>query len=101
EPGNVHHGLGYTGNGVAPSHLGGKILASMTMDVDDAFTRLPIVKRDPKRFPAEPVRSVGMFVANRAIVRKDDVEARGGKVDPVTRLVASMPRRLGFHLGPR
>jgi glycine/D-amino acid oxidase-like deaminating enzyme len=29
--GNVHYGLGYTGNGVGPSHLGGKILASLAL----------------------------------------------------------------------
>jgi glycine/D-amino acid oxidase-like deaminating enzyme len=101
KPGNVHHGLGYTGNGVAPSHMGGKILASLTLGIEDIYTRLPLARRRPKRFPVEPIRTVGMFVANRAIVRKDDLETGGREVDRFTRLVASMPRRLGFHLGPR
>jgi glycine/D-amino acid oxidase-like deaminating enzyme len=98
---NVHHGLGYTGNGVGPSHLGGKILAALATDADDELTALPVVTREPKRFPPEPVRSPGMLVANAAIWRKDDLEDAGGRPDPLTRLVATMPRRLGYNLGPR
>jgi glycine/D-amino acid oxidase-like deaminating enzyme len=99
--GNVHHGLGYTGNGVGPSHLGGKILAALATGADNDLTRLPVVTREPKRFPPEPIRSPGMFVANKAIVRKDDREAEGRMPGWVTRAVATLPRRLGFNLGPR
>jgi glycine/D-amino acid oxidase-like deaminating enzyme len=99
--GNVHYGLGYTGNGVAPSHLGGKILAALATRSGDGFTRLGVVTNEPKRFPREPIRSPGMLVANAAIRRKDDLEERGRWVDPLTMFVATLPRRLGFHLGPR
>jgi hypothetical protein len=100
-PGNVHYGLGYTGNGVGPSHLGGKILASLALHAEDGFSRLAVVTREPKRFPPEPIRSPGMLVANAAIRRKDDLEDAGRPVDPLTRFVARLPRRLGFNLGPR
>ena len=98
---NVHHGLGYTGNGVGPSHLGGKILAKLALGGDDALTTLPVVTRDPKRFPPEPIRSPGVLVANAAIRRADDLEDAGRRADPVTRFLASTPRRLGYTLGPR
>jgi glycine/D-amino acid oxidase-like deaminating enzyme len=98
---NVHHGLGYTGNGVGPSHLGGKILASLALGADDALTRLPVVTYEPKRFPPEPIRSPGMLVANAAIWRTDDLEDANRDADPVTRFIATMPRRLGYTLGPR
>jgi glycine/D-amino acid oxidase-like deaminating enzyme len=98
---NVHHGLGYTGNGVAPSHLGGKILASLVFGAEDGFSRLGVVTRTPKRFPPEPIRSPGMLIANAAIRRKDDLEDAGRLVDPFTMFVAGLPRRLGFNLGPR
>jgi glycine/D-amino acid oxidase-like deaminating enzyme len=98
---NVHHGLGYTGNGVAPSHLGGKILAALALHAEDGFARLGVVSRRPKRFPPEPVRSPGMLLANAAIRRKDDREEAGRRVDPVTGFVARLPRRIGYHLGPR
>ncbi len=99
-PGNVHYGLGYTGNGVAPSHLGGKILASLATRADDGLTRLGVVTREPKRFPPEPIRSPGMLIANDAIRRKDDREADGREADPVTGFVAGLPRAMGFNLGP-
>jgi glycine/D-amino acid oxidase-like deaminating enzyme len=101
EPGNVHYGLGYTGNGVAPSHLGGKICAALALHAEDGFTRLPVVTREPKRFPPEPIRSVGMFAVNAAIRRKDDREADGSRPGLALRTLATLPRRLGFDLGPR
>ncbi len=101
KPGNVHYGLGYTGNGVGPSHLGGKILAALTLQADDGFTRLAVVTREPKRFPPEPIRSPGMLIANAAIRRTDDLEERGRRAGRLTRFVATMPRRLGYNLGPR
>jgi glycine/D-amino acid oxidase-like deaminating enzyme len=99
--GNVHYGLGYTGNGVGPSHLGGKILASLALHAGDGFTRLGVVTREPKRFPPEPIRSPGMLLANSAIRRRDDLQDARRGVDPLTTFVARLPRRLGFNLGPR
>jgi hypothetical protein len=52
------------------------------------------------RFPPEPFRSVGAIVTQRAIVRKDDLEDEGRRVDPLTGFVAHLPRRLGYDLGP-
>lgn len=99
--GNVHYGLGYTGNGVAPAHLGGRILCSLVLHDDGGPSRLGVVTREPVRFPPEPFRSAGMFVANAAIHRKDDAEDDGRRPDPLTSFVARLPRRLGFNLGPR
>jgi len=86
---------------VAPSHLGGKILAALATRAEDGFTRLAVVSTEPKRFPPEPIRSPGMMVANAAIRRKDDLEDARRRVDPVTGFVARLPRRMGFRLGPR
>ena len=101
EPGNVHYGLGFTGNGVGPCHLGGKILAALATHAEDGFTRLAVVTRKPKSFPPEPIRSPGMMVVNHAIRRKDDAEDAGADADPLTRFLARIPRRLGYNLGPR
>jgi len=99
-PGNVHHGLGYTGNGVGPSHLGGRILASLALGREDELTRLPIVGFRPKAFPPEPIRSPGNLVVNEAILRKDRAEDAGGRANSVVDFVAKLPRRFGYHLGP-
>jgi glycine/D-amino acid oxidase-like deaminating enzyme len=99
--GNVHYALGFTGNGVAPCHLAGKVLASLSMHAGDGFSRLAIVGDRPKRFPPEPFRSPGALVVNEAIRRKDDAEDAGRPAGPLTTFLAKIPRRLGYNLGPR
>jgi glycine/D-amino acid oxidase-like deaminating enzyme len=98
--GTVHYGVGYTGNGVGPSHLGGRILARLALDVVDDDTRLPLVDAEPRRFPREPLKSIGIRLVNGAILRKDAAEDAGARTDPVTSFVARLPRRLGYRLGP-
>ena len=97
---NVHYGLGYTGNGVAPAHLGGRILAHRAVGKHDPVLELPIVDVEPKRFPPEPIRSPGALVANEAIRRRDAVQDAGEDVNPFVEFVARLPRRLGYNLGP-
>ena len=101
ESGTAHYGLGFTGNGVAPCHLGGQILASLALGADDGFTRLAVVTRQPMRFPPEPLLSAGMLLVNEAIRRKDDAEDLGHRANPVVDLIAKVPRMLGYNLGPR
>ncbi len=98
--GNVHYGLGFTGGGVGPCHLGGRILSGLVLGVEDEYTRLPLVGAEPKPFPPEPLRSPGAFLTHRAIVRKDDAEDEGRRPNPLVDMVARLPRRLGYNLGP-
>jgi glycine/D-amino acid oxidase-like deaminating enzyme len=98
--GHLHYGAGYTGNGVGPSHLGGKILAHRALGRYDEVLDLPFVDADPLRFPPEPIRSPGALIANHAIRRKDEFEDRGERPNPLVDFVARLPRRLGYHLGP-
>jgi hypothetical protein len=97
---NVHHGLGYTGNGVGPAHLGGKILAHKTLGKDDPVLELALVDMEPKRFPPEPIRSPGAWMTNSAIHRKDAAEDDDDEPNPFIDFVAKLPRRLGYNLGP-
>jgi len=98
--GRIHYALGYTGNGVGPSHLMGKVMASLALGEETADTRLPLVDREPRHFPPEPFRSVGAAIVNAATVRRDDELDARGSVDPVTDKLARLPRRMGYHLGP-
>jgi glycine/D-amino acid oxidase-like deaminating enzyme len=100
ESGTVHYGLGYTGNGVGPAHLGGQILAHRALGRYGEVLELPIVDREPRRFPPEPIRSPGAMVANHAILRRDRAHDEGDEPNPFTDFVAKLPRRLGYHLGP-
>ncbi len=98
--GTLHVGAGYTGGGVGPTHLGGKILSALALGRDDEFTALPLVQREPGRFPPEPLRSLGAAVTQGAIVRKDEAEDAGRRPGPVTGFLARLPRRMGYELGP-
>jgi len=99
-PGNLFYALGYTGNGVAPSHLAGKVIADLVTGADTDSTRLPMVNRKPRLFPPEPLRSIGAAVVRRAIIAKDTAEERGHHPNPVMLAIARMPRRMGYLLGP-
>src|SRR5206468_499907 len=50
---NVHYGLGYSGNGVGPSYLGGQILASLAVGRNDDWTALPLATRRVPSLPPE------------------------------------------------
>ena len=96
--GRVHHGFGFTGNGVGPSYLGGEILARLALDRRDALTGLALVDPDRKLMPPEPARWAGGSAIRAALVRRDNAYDRGEQPDPLTGFVASLPRRLGLHL---
>lgn len=99
-PGHVHYALGYTGNGVAPSHLAGRVLADLITGTDSDLVRLPMVNAKAWTFPPEPLRSMGAAVVRRAIVAYDTAEEQGRRPPLMTSLVAKLPRRLGYLLGP-
>jgi glycine/D-amino acid oxidase-like deaminating enzyme len=96
----VHFALGYTGNGVGPSHLAGRTLASLALDRRDDFTRLPIVDAGPgARVPPEPLTWLGGSIVRSALIRRERVAEDGGRVDPLTRAICAAPRAVGIHLG--
>jgi glycine/D-amino acid oxidase-like deaminating enzyme len=98
--GSVHYGVGFTGHGVSQAHLGGRILSALALDQEDEVTALPFVNRRPKRFPPALLTGLGAAVVQRAILRKDRLEDVGRRPGWITRLVATLPRRLGYTLGP-
>jgi hypothetical protein len=97
----IHFGHGYSGNGVAPSVLGGRILAALALDrADDPAMALPLVGDVARAFPPEPFRYVGARLVREAIVRTEQAQERGERPSRVLREVSRLPRRLGYHLGP-
>ena len=71
---HVLYGVGWSGNGVGPSVLGGKILASLALGRDDRWSRYPLVDRELGRFPREPIRFLGAHVVRGAVARKERAE---------------------------
>jgi glycine/D-amino acid oxidase-like deaminating enzyme len=95
----VHFAFGYTGNGVGPSNLAGRTLASLAQGVEDELTALPIVGADAGAWvPPEPLTWLGGSLVRRAMVRRELAEELGEKAGPVTRAVCAAPRALGMHL---
>jgi glycine/D-amino acid oxidase-like deaminating enzyme len=76
---HIVYGIGWSGNGVGPSVVGGKVLASLALGRDDEWANHPFVDRAASRFPPEPVRYVGAHVVRSAVARKERAEMRGQK----------------------
>lgn len=85
--GNVFYGFGYSGSGVGPCHMGGQILASLALGLDNSWTRSPLVTGPLGQFPPEPIRYLGSLLVRNAIRRKERAEDRGVR-----------PRRLDVRL---
>jgi glycine/D-amino acid oxidase-like deaminating enzyme len=91
--------FGFTGNGVGPSHLCGRILGRLAAGVRDELTALPIVDPPPLRVPPEPLRWVGGTLIRNGIERKERAEEAGRRADPAARALAAVPRLIGVHIG--
>jgi 8-oxo-dGTP pyrophosphatase MutT (NUDIX family) len=102
--GRLHLGVGYSGNGVAPSILGGRILAALVAGpgADDAARSLPIVGpgATPRAFPPEPLRGLGARVFREAAARREAAEEAGRTPGRIVTEISRVPRRLGYHIGP-
>lgn len=83
-------GAGYSGNGVAPSLLGGRILASMALGRDDDWARCGLVRRPPRGLPAEPFRYIGGRIVRSAVARKERAEEAGRRPTRIDRAVARL-----------
>jgi glycine/D-amino acid oxidase-like deaminating enzyme len=85
----VVYGHGYTGNGVGPSHLGGRFLASLALGAKDEWADSPMVEDRPTDFlPREPVRYLGGQLVRAAIRRKETAEDAGLKPSTVDTALA-------------
>ena len=83
--GRAFAAFGFTGNGVGPSHLAARSLASLALGRRDDASRLAIV--DPPRRPVvpEPLRIAGAMVIRAGLVRKESAEERGERAGPISR----------------
>jgi putative aminophosphonate oxidoreductase len=84
------YATGYSGNGVGPSLLGGRILASLALGTDDEWSATPLARGPVGRFPPEPVRYVGGLVVRAAVARKERAEDAGRRPDPLTTRLAGL-----------
>ena len=94
----IHYGLGYTGNGVGPSWLGGRILASLALGGDGES---PLATRKLPALPPEPFRSVGARIVRRALLAVDDAEEAGQRPPAWAKGLARLPELVGLRVASR
>ena len=97
--GRAFAAAGYTGNGVGPSYMVGRTLASLALDRSDEHSCLPFVDPSPQRVPPEPFHWLGGNLIRRAIMSKERAESENRRPHPVSSLLARVPDLIGFHIG--
>jgi glycine/D-amino acid oxidase-like deaminating enzyme len=84
--------VGYSGNGVGPCVVGGRILASYMLGREDEWTAvgdsLNRIQRTP--WPPEPIRYVGGRLVQTAIARKEHAENGGRKPSQISSFLARL-----------
>ncbi|MBB4664361.1 NAD(P)/FAD-dependent oxidoreductase [Conexibacter arvalis] len=95
---NIHYGIGYSGNGVGPSALIGRILARRALRRDDPYTRCALVGGPPGLLPPDPLRFAGALAVRDAVQRAESREERGTRADLLGR---TAKRLAGFSLPAR
>lgn len=73
---NIVYGFGYSGNGVAQTRMGGKILSSLVLNKKNAWTQSGLAQGPLGYFPIEPFRWLGAMVVRNAVRRKEEAEDR-------------------------
>ncbi|MBA3414418.1 MAG: FAD-dependent oxidoreductase [Chloroflexia bacterium] len=86
----ILYGVGYSGNGVGPSHLAAKILASRALGLQDEWAGTGLWNRSYKTFPPEPFRFVGGSLVRAAVDAKERSEERGVSPNAALRTVAKL-----------
>ncbi|HEX6229152.1 MAG TPA: FAD-dependent oxidoreductase [Solirubrobacterales bacterium] len=97
--GSAFAAAGFTGNGVGPSAMVGRVLASLALDRRDEHSRLAIVDPSPQWVPPEPFHWIGGTAIRRGIMSKEEAECAGRDPSPVSRALARVPELIGFHIG--
>jgi glycine/D-amino acid oxidase-like deaminating enzyme len=90
---------GYTGNGVGPSNMVGRALASLALNREDDHTHLPFVDAKTPRVPPEPFHWIGGEAIRFAIEKKEEAEMQGHRPGQLASAVAKVPELIGFHIG--
>jgi glycine/D-amino acid oxidase-like deaminating enzyme len=91
----IFYGVGFSGNGVGPSRLGGKILRSLALGLRDEWSACPLVEQRFARFPSEPFCYLAASVVRGAVLRKETAELAGKRARAIdVRLAALAPAGL-------
>ncbi|NLT06471.1 MAG: FAD-dependent oxidoreductase [Solirubrobacterales bacterium] len=86
----VLYAAGYSGNGVGPARIAGRVLAAQALGRDDEWARIGTLLPPPRGLPPEPLRYVGGRAVRAAIARRERLQDAGRRPDPLTARVAAL-----------
>jgi glycine/D-amino acid oxidase-like deaminating enzyme len=81
---NIHYATGFSGNGVGPSALLGRMAGRRALGLRDAYTDNALTTGPPSYLPPEPARILGGLVVRDAVQRAEGAEERGERAGPVS-----------------
>ena len=87
---DILYGAGYSGNGVGPAYIGGRILASLALGLADEWSAARLAQGPVGSFPPEPIRYPGGLLVRSAVARKERSEDAGRRPGRVTARVAAL-----------
>jgi hypothetical protein len=68
---DIIYGVGYSGNGVGPSYIGGRTLASTALELHDEWQDSPINRGPRSLYPPDPIRYFGGNMVRAAVLQKE------------------------------
>ena len=89
--GSAFVAAGYTGNGVGPSHMVGRSLASLALDRRDDHSRLAFIDPSPPRVPPEPFHWLGGETIRHALMSKEEAELADHPPSLTSSLISRIP----------
>ncbi len=86
----VLYGVGYSGNGVEPTLVGAKVLASAALERRDEWAERPLNRGPRSSFPPDPARFFGGVLVREALRRKESMEDAGRTSGSLVQAVAGL-----------
>ncbi|MFT4036733.1 MAG: FAD-dependent oxidoreductase [Thermomicrobiales bacterium] len=92
---DIIYGVGYSGTGVAPSYVGGHVLASTALDRRDEWQESPINRGPSSLYPYDPIRYFGGNIVRQAVLQNEaDLNANRDSSQVVQALLQFVPSGL-------
>ncbi len=96
---HILYGVGWSGNGVSPSQIGGRILSSLALELDNEWSNSVLVgtldKGMNRAFPPRPFRYFGGQMVRYAIIRCERYEAQDKKPPKILQWIANLAGDIG------
>ncbi|WP_328338320.1 hypothetical protein OG873_12750 [Streptomyces violaceus] len=87
---NACYATGYSGDGVGPSRLMARILASFALGVTDEWSRSALARTPGGWIPPDPLRSAGAGILLPALRAVENHEDRGGRTPALLKRLVSI-----------